>query len=266
MVKQVLFLAFVLAAPALSARTSIYAPGSPSAIRSGAPSARSYSAPPAPGNIVAVVPAAYADLAALEDINKQAQPVVDQTEALADAIFPADGQPIVQGNVIRTQFGNAPLPVNNALNPGLRAELSTLAYALNQVVSSPTVDANALNTLLEMSRDMQLNFPATGVANGAELSDLAAIIQKAVPLVDATEAISDDIFPNDGQPIVQDGIIRTKYGNAPLPVGNVLDPQVRAELSELAIALASVVDTATNDSQAINKVLELSRNIQLSYN
>ena len=47
----------------------------------------------------------------------------------------------------------------------------------------------------------------------ADLSDLEAIHEAAKPLVEQTEALANDIFPNDGAPIVSGGVVRTKYGN-----------------------------------------------------
>ena len=85
-------------------------------------------------------------------------------------------------------------------------------------------------------------------------------------IVKAIEESSNDIFPNDGAPIVQGNVIRTSFGNAPLPASNVLDPNVRAELKELSDALKKVVSGDRLDPQALNTVLELSRDMQLSYN
>ena len=51
-------------------------------------------------------PSAINDLSALTEIYEKSKPLVEKTEALANKIFPHDGQPIVQGNIIRTKFGN----------------------------------------------------------------------------------------------------------------------------------------------------------------
>merc|ERR1712004_332148 len=88
----------------------------------------------------------------------------------------------------------------------------------------------------------------------------------STPLVEQAEALSNGVFPNDGRPIVVGNQIRTQFGNAPLPSGNVLDPNVRAELAELSDALSAVVDGPKLDPIALNKVLELSRDLSLSYN
>ena len=47
------------------------------------------------------------DLSALKEIHEKSKPLVLQTEALANKIFPNDGQPIVEGNVIRTNYGKS---------------------------------------------------------------------------------------------------------------------------------------------------------------
>ena len=107
--------------------------------------------------------------------------------------------------------------------------------------------------------------PLAPVAAGGDLNALSAIDEAAKPLLDQTEALSNDIFPNDGAPIVQGDLIRTKFGNAPLPAGNVLDPNVRAELSDLASALNAVVSSDVIDPEALNVLLEASRDFQLNH-
>ena len=151
------------------------------------------------------------------------------------------------------------------LSPQIREELTDLSNVLSQVVGSPTVDPNALNRLLEMSRDMKMSYPTTNSGAQADLSDLDALNSRASSLINQVEEIADGIFPNDGQPIVQGDFIRTKYGNAPLPRGNILDTQFGAQLVELSDALARVMNSPNNDVQALNKVLELSRDMQLNY-
>ena len=99
-----------------------------------------------------------------------------------------------------------------------------------------------------------------------DLSALTANFEASKPLVEQAEALSNQVFPNDGRPIVVGNQIRTQFGNAPLPAGNVLDPNVRAELAELSDALSAVVDGPQLDPRALNKVLELSRDLSLSYN
>ena len=98
-----------------------------------------------------------------------------------------------------------------------------------------------------------------------DLSNLERVYEASKPIVQATEELANDVFPNDGRPIVQGNMIRTKYGNAPLPAGNILDPNVRAELKELSDALKKVVGSERVDPQALNTVLEFSRDMQLSY-
>jgi len=105
-----------------------------------------------------VTRAAYSDVTALKMISDRAKPLLDQAETIANDIFPNDGQPIVDGYVIRTKYGNAPLPAGNVLDPTVRAELTELSDVLEKVVSSENVDPVALNKLLELSRDMQLNY------------------------------------------------------------------------------------------------------------
>ena len=46
----------------------------------------------------------------------------------------------------------------------------------------------------------------------ADLGDFKTIFEQSKPFVDQTEALANEIFPNDGAPIIQDGVIRTKYG------------------------------------------------------
>merc|ERR1712012_81449 len=99
-----------------------------------------------------------------------------------------------------------------------------------------------------------------------DLTALYANFEASKPLVEQAEALSNGVFPNDGRPIVVGNQIRTQFGNAPLPSGNVLDPNVRAELAELSDALSAVVDGPKLDPIALNKVLELSRDLSLSYN
>merc|ERR1711953_1149487 len=94
-----------------------------------------------------------------------------------------------------------------------------------------------------------------------DLTALYANFEASKPLVEQAEALSNGVFPNDGRPIVVGNQIRTQFGNAPLPSGNVLDPNVRAELSD---ALSAVVDGPKLDPIALNKVLELSRDLSLS--
>ena len=54
-------------------------------------------------------PSTTNDLSALKEIHEKSKPLVLETEALANKIFPTDGQPIVQGNIIRTNYGNQKL-------------------------------------------------------------------------------------------------------------------------------------------------------------
>lgn len=98
-----------------------------------------------------------------------------------------------------------------------------------------------------------------------DLTDLTANFEASKSIVEEAEALSNQIFPNDGQPIVQGNQIRTQFGNAPLPSGNILDANVRSELKELSDALKAVVASPTLDPSALNKVLELSRDLSLSY-
>ena len=98
-----------------------------------------------------------------------------------------------------------------------------------------------------------------------DLSELTANFEASKSIVAEAEALSNEIFPNDGQPIVQNGQIRTQFGNAPLPSGNILDPNVRSELKELSDALKAVVASPQVNPTALNKVLELSRDLSLSY-
>ena len=46
------------------------------------------------------------------------------------------------------------------------------------------------------------------------LNHLKVIHERTKPLVDQTEALANEIFPNDGAPIVQNGAIRTQYGES----------------------------------------------------
>ena len=98
-----------------------------------------------------------------------------------------------------------------------------------------------------------------------DLSELTANFEASKSIVEEAEALSNEIFPNDGQPIVQNGQIRTQFGNAPLPSGNILDANVRSELKELSDALKAVVASPQINPTALNKVLELSRDLSLSY-
>lgn len=98
-----------------------------------------------------------------------------------------------------------------------------------------------------------------------DLTELTANFEASKSIVEEAEALSNQIFPNDGQPIVQGNQIRTQFGNAPLPSGNILDANVRSELKELSDALKAVVASPTLDPSALNKVLELSRDLSLSY-
>lgn len=112
------------------------------------------------------------------------------------------------------------------------------------------------------------NYGRTAAAPAVRVPDLTRLqanFEASKPLVEQAERLSDAIFPNDGRPIVVNNAIRTQYGNAPLPEGNVLDPNVRAELTELSDALAAVVDGPELSPTALNKVLELSRDLQLAY-
>jgi len=109
---------------------------------------------------------------------------------------------------------------------------------------------------------------ATRTADAAaapDLTSLTTVFEDSIPIVDQAEALANDIFPNDGQPIVQGMKIRTKFGDAPLPLGNILDPNVRSELAELSDALSAVVSTPELDGEALNRVLELSRDLKLNY-
>ena len=54
--------------------------------------------------------------------------------------------------------GNAPLPAGNVLPPEVRAQLSVMSIALQNVLLSNTVNPLDLNTLLEVSRDMELSY------------------------------------------------------------------------------------------------------------
>ena len=112
----------------------------------------------------------------------------------------------------------------------------------------------------------QVYVAPTTTARTVDLSELESVYEASKPIVKAIEESSNDIFPNDGAPIVQGNVIRTSFGNAPLPSSNVLDPNVRAELKELSDALKKVVSGDRLDPQALNTVLELSRDMQLSYN
>ena len=94
---------------------------------------------------------------------------------------------------------------------------------------------------------------------------MTANFEASKSIVEEAEALSNEIFPNDGQPIVQNGQIRTQFGNAPLPSGNILDANVRSELKELSDALKAVVASPQINPTALNKVLELSRDLSLSY-
>ena len=49
-------------------------------------------------------------------------------------------------------------------------------------------------------------------ASPADLRHLKVIHERTKPLVDQAEALANEVFPNDGAPVVQDGAIRTKYG------------------------------------------------------
>ena len=53
---------------------------------------------------------------------------------------------------------------------------------------------------------------ADSPATTADLSHLQTIHARTKPLVEQTEALANEIFPNDGEPIVQNGVVRTKYG------------------------------------------------------
>ena len=107
-----------------------------------------------------------------------------------------------------------------------------------------------------------LTHPSVGAAAG-DLSALSAIWAKAKPLVEQTKAIGKDIFPSSG-PIVQGNVIRTKYGDAPLPAGNVLPPQVRQQIGAIADAMQRVVASDTIDPQALNFLLEVTRDMDFS--
>ena len=102
-------------------------------------------------------------------------------------------------------------------------------------------------------------------APAPDLVDLTGIFEGSQDLVNEAEELANDVFPNDGKPIVQNNKIRTKYGDAPLPLGNILDPNVRAELTVLSDALESVVSQPEIDGEALNKLLEISRDLKLSY-
>ena len=102
-------------------------------------------------------------------------------------------------------------------------------------------------------------------AAAPDLTDLTTVFEDSQDIVNEAEALANDIFPNDGQPIVQGMKIRTKFGDAPLPLGNILDPNVRSELAELSDALSAVVSTPELDGEALNRVLELSRDLKLNY-
>ena len=123
---------------------------------------------------------------------------------------------------------------------------------------------------------MRYNNPSTvyraGSRNAApvarpepDLTDLTANFEASKDIVAEAEELSNQIFPNDGKPIVVNNQIRTQFGNAPLPSGNILDPNVRSELKELSDALKAVVSNPKIDPAALNKVLELSRDLSLSY-
>ena len=107
-----------------------------------------------------------------------------------------------------------------------------------------------------------LTHPSFSTATG-DLSALSAIWAKAKPLVEQTKAIGKDIFPSSG-PIVQGNVIRTKYGDAPLPAGNVLPPQVRQQIGAIADAMQRVVASDTIDPQALNYLLEVTRDMDFS--
>ena len=47
------------------------------------------------------------DMDELKEIYEKSKPLVLQTEALANKIFPSDGKPIVQGGIIRTNYGES---------------------------------------------------------------------------------------------------------------------------------------------------------------
>ena len=47
------------------------------------------------------------DLDELQEIHQKSKSLVLQTEALANKIFPSDGKPIVQGGIIRTNYGES---------------------------------------------------------------------------------------------------------------------------------------------------------------
>ena len=134
--------------------TSVYRNPTRQIITYGAPYGAPYVAP----YVAPTTTARSVDLSELESVYEASKPIVKATEEFANEIFPNDGAPIVQGNVIRTQFGNAPLPSSNVLDPNVRAELKELSDALKKVVSSDRLDPQALNTVLELSRDMQLSY------------------------------------------------------------------------------------------------------------
>ena len=139
-------------------RSSIYTPGSPSASRRSPSVARFYSAGSGPSTLHLAAPSAASDVRALQSINEQARPIIEQADSLSDSIFPNDGQPIIQGDSIRTKYGNAPLPRGNILDTQFGAQLVELSDALARVMNSPNNDVQALNKVLELSRDMQLNY------------------------------------------------------------------------------------------------------------
>ena len=106
---------------------------------------------------------------------------------------------------------------------------------------------------------------AERTADAPNLDTLTTVFEDSIDVVNQAEALANDIFPNDGQPIVQGMKIRTKFGDAPLPINNQLDPSVRAELTELSDALEAVVSEPELNPEALNKVLEISRDLKLSF-
>ena len=77
-----------------------------------------YTAPEAPDTT--------SDLAALQEIHEKSKPLVLKTEALANKIFPGDGKPIIQGNILRTKFGKSILIVEFRKRSKETTALSTL--------------------------------------------------------------------------------------------------------------------------------------------
>ena len=132
-------------------------------------------------------------------------------------------------------------------------------------IAAPQFFVRYNNPTSVLGRTYATSRNAAPAVSTPDLSALTANFEASKPLVEQAEALSNNVFPNDGRPIVVGNQIRTQFGNAPLPSGNILDANVRSELKELSDALKAVVASPQINPTALNKVLELSRDLSLSY-